>query len=173
VPVTLSVPRNSWICEDWSGVSTPGGVFNGTVVEPGSKHPFRLELHRNAVGNFILRFEGIEERSLNAAAIAGEAELTALTRTNWSLYPRERSQTAALREKWRGSYTCYFVPLAAAPNSWGDTPVSEVFDAFAGIHQDRATMFIVEQGRVGLLFAGWAGGGDKTNLCGTPKPSGA
>ncbi len=89
VPVTLSAPRNSWICEDWSGVSTPGGVFNGTVVEPGSKHPFRLELHRNAAGNFILRVEGIEERSLNAAAIAGEAELTAITRTNWALYPRK------------------------------------------------------------------------------------
>ena len=50
-PLALSAPRDGWTCAHWSGVSTPRGVLNGKVLQPGARSVFRLELDSSAIGN--------------------------------------------------------------------------------------------------------------------------
>jgi hypothetical protein len=172
VPVTLSVPRNSWICEDWSGVSTPGGVFNGKVLQAGERHPFRLEIHFEAFGYFTLRSTSIGYEGVDQVVMEGDSRLLAIGGPNWILIPGERNKS----EQWLGSGSCSFVPIATAPReskgSWRDTAPYEVFEAFWKINTAKATMFIVYKGRIGLLFAEYAAIiKTKDHLCGFPKPS--
>jgi hypothetical protein len=153
VPVTLSAPRNSWICDDWSGVSTPGGVFNGKVLEPGERHPFRLEIHRNASGYFTLGSKAIGYEGVDQVVMEGDTRLMAGGQIDWQLEHHERAQ----QEPWFRSGRCFFVPIATAPRewkgSWRDTAPYEAFEAFLGVDDTtKATMFIVYKGRIGLLF---------------------
>jgi hypothetical protein len=152
VPVTLSVPRNSWICEDWSGALTPGRVFNSKVVQAGERHYFRLELHKDAIANFTLGSKSIGYEGVDQVVMEGETRLKALAERVWWMKPADGVQ----QEPWLGSAHCHFVPIATAPRewkgSWRDTAPYEVFEAFFGTAASAATMFIVYQGRIGLVF---------------------
>jgi hypothetical protein len=166
-PVTLSAPRDGWICADWSGVSTPGHAFNGKVMEPAERYQFRLERHRNAYGYFTLQIDGIDERSPNPVVIEGTSRLV-VDRRGSELLPSEANPG----KRWLGTIYCWFVPMTQAPESWGDTAIDDVFDAFWQIDTLKATMLIVHEGQIGLLHSGYGGNiAKKDDLCGYPKPS--
>jgi hypothetical protein len=171
VPVTLSVPRNSWICEHWSGVSTPGAVFNGKVVQAGESLAYRLEIHDRAKGNFTLSSKAIGYEGVDQVVMEGDTRLKAVARSVWRMKPADGVQ----QEPWLGSTKCPFVPIATAPRewkgSWRDTAPYEVFDAFLGIASGKSAMFVVYQGRIGLVFIDypWLREGHKDGFCGIPK----
>jgi hypothetical protein len=171
VPVTLSVPRNSWICEDWSGGSTPGGVLNDKVVQAGERHYFRLELVLDAIANFTLGSKAIGYEGVDQVVMEGETRLKAFARKVWWMKPADGVQ----QEPWLGSTHCRFVPIATAPRewkgSWRDTAPYEVFEAFFGITASAATMFIVYQGRIGLVFIDYLSLEERQRdtFCGIPK----
>jgi hypothetical protein len=171
VPVTLSVPRNSWICENWSGVSTPGRAFNGNkVVQAGERHPFLLEVHDRDKGNFTLGSKAIGYEGVDQVVMEGETRLY----VRGELQPGEGVQ----QEPWLGSTDCSFVPIATAPRewkgSWRDTARYEVFEAFSRLDLTRldpnaVTMFVVYQGRIGLVFYNSYLRVAEDTFCGIPK----
>lgn len=52
--ISLDVPRSSWSCDGWSGVSTPG-VFDGAAVGPSGRYERRLEVARGFEGDALIR----------------------------------------------------------------------------------------------------------------------
>jgi hypothetical protein len=70
----------------------------------------------------------------------------------WVLEP----EAGMRRDQWRGSGSCTFVPITTALRSWSDTPVNDVFEAVRQINTAMATMFIVDRGRIGLLYPEYA-----------------
>ena len=52
--ISLDVPRSSWSCDGWSGVSTPG-VLDGAAVGPSGRYERRLEVARGFEGNALIR----------------------------------------------------------------------------------------------------------------------
>lgn len=149
--LTLSAPRNGWTCDDWSGVSTPGRAFDNTMLESGERYRFRLERRTNPVGRFTLGVKGFGYEGSDQVSIEGEtrAQMEILPRSGGVLEP----WVGVVAEQWKGVSYCRFVPLATAPSSWGDTPVAEITDAFRGIDKSLSAMFIVDSGRIGLLYA--------------------
>jgi hypothetical protein len=165
VPVTLSVPRNSWICWDWSGVSTPGGVLNGKVLQADERHPFRLEQSKNYGANFTLGFKTIGYEGVDQVVIEGETRMMVDVNQD----PQFSPGGGVKQEPWLGARSCPFVPIATAPSSWRDTIPYDVFEAFFGISPGAATMFIVYKGRIGLVFVMWNWVKDWDSFCGIPK----
>jgi hypothetical protein len=171
VPVTLSVPRNNWICEDWSGASTPGRVFNGKVVQAGERHYFGLELRFWVTGNFTLGSKAIGYEGVDQVVMEGETRLKAFLKSETRLEPADGVQ----QEPWLGSSTCRFVPIATAPRewkgSWRDTAPYEVFEAFLGVDPIHSTMFVVYKGRIGLVFIPYEYLEERhlDNFCSIPK----
>lgn len=47
----ISVPRDSYDCADWSGVSTPGRAFDGKSISIGYPGSFRLEYNSGRFGS--------------------------------------------------------------------------------------------------------------------------
>jgi hypothetical protein len=162
--IQLSVPRNSWNCRDWSGVSTPGGVFDGKTLVSGGRYPYRLEVSDHGFldekASFTVQLTGRWLENSTEVLIGGESKLIATYNVSDgedpvpddALAPRNQHQG----EKWRGSRICTFLPITSAPSSWRDTPTYQVFDAFAFAGKTtsvfKTTMFIVDQGRIGLVF---------------------
>ncbi len=88
---------------------------------------------------------------------------------------RASMKPGALQVPWLGSTVCHFVPIATAPRewkgSWRDTAPYEVFEAYLGDNPLQSTMFVVYQGRIGLVFVDyrWLGEGDRDTFCEIPK----
>jgi hypothetical protein len=161
--IQLSVPRNSWNCRDWSGVSTPGGVFDGKTLVSGGRYPYRLEVSDHGFldekASFTVQLTGRWLENSTEVLIGGESKLMTVVNTgrvsdvnHYSIRPRDLGQT----ETWRGESGCRFLPITSAPSSWRDTPTYQVFDAVTFARKTTisymTTMFIVDQGRIGLVF---------------------
>jgi hypothetical protein len=186
--IALSVPRNSWNCDYWSGVSTPGGVFDGKTLVSGGRYPFRLEPSRhgnsNSSASFTVQLTGRWFENLTEVLIDGESELA--TKIYYGSYFGEDDGSAMpdsvapknqdQGEIWRGTPGCTFLPITSAPSSWRDTPTYQVVDAFAFARKTtsvyRTTMFIVDKGRIGLLFNDENMTADRDRRCGYIRPSG-
>lgn len=177
---SLLVPRESWKCDDWSGVSTPGKVFNGMYLIAGARTPFRLEGALDNNAEFTLRIDGRWMENLTEVLVGGDSRLVAEVWQRKIELQRFSQLSAAYgtkSEKWRGSGKCTFLPITPAPSSWGNTPVREVFDAFADVYVGRnlftTTMLIVDKGRIGLVFTDAYQTSDARDLCDSPRPTGA
>ncbi len=175
--IQLSVPRNSWNCDEWSGVSTPGGVFDGKTLVSGGRYPFRLE-PAPRTSKFTIQMTGRWLENSTEVLIGGESKLMTVVNSGrisdvypWSIRPRDLGQT----ETWRGESGCRFLPITSAPSSWRDTPTYQVFDAVTFARKTTISymtaMFIVDKGRIGLLFTDGTPHSKEDRYCGRTSSS--
>jgi hypothetical protein len=54
LPFPIVLSASEWICNDWSGMSTPGRAFNNLVIQPGESKTVTLEPAMRTTRNWTL-----------------------------------------------------------------------------------------------------------------------
>ena len=80
IPITLRVPRNEWICSDWSGWYTPGRL-DGVVLRPKETRVFVLDQNATSstmTSSFTIRLENCISQSTCQSRVATRVAINAL-----------------------------------------------------------------------------------------------
>lgn len=149
--VTLSTPRSSWNCSDFSGVSTPGAAFNNVTIRPGgwqTRLDYRLEVNS--------RFQYRSLWTLKVRGDGKEASACLLVRSsNQGVYvtPEQTSDCMQPYTPLGGWPTWWiFVPLWSADAP--DTSQDAVNAALNGFNPGVAAVFGYHDNQFGLIWRG-------------------
>lgn len=88
LPSPIMLEAGQYDCNDWSGVSTPGQVFTGKIIQPGETMSFALEPRKNVNRAWTMEFVGVSgspsygtaRLSINVIAHNDQIEVAGSTR---------------------------------------------------------------------------------------------